>query len=84
MNQNQIVFNQGIFETVEQLEKKCSLKVGSYYDFATKSLNKLFEQVIQTFWASTSLATELKTVCRMTRKYVGDQLGVCFSNPSED
>lgn len=32
MNQNQIVFNQGIFGTVEKLEKS-SLKMGSHYDF---------------------------------------------------
>lgn len=54
MNQNQIVFNQGIFETVEQLEKKGSLKVGSHYDFATKSLktlNTLFKHSgLQPLW----------------------------------
>lgn len=54
MNQNQIVFNQGIFGTVEQLEKKCSLKVGSHYDFTTKSLktlNKLFKHSgLQPLW----------------------------------
>ena len=51
MNQNQIVFNQEISGTVEQLEKKCSLKVGSYYDFATKSLNKLFKHSgLQPLW----------------------------------
>lgn len=45
MNQNQIVFNQGIFGTVEKLEKKF-LKNDSHYDFAIKplkALNKLFK-----------------------------------------
>lgn len=66
MNQNQIGPNQGRFGVIEQPEENSSLKMVSYSGFPTKPLQGL-EQVIQTFWASTTLATEWRTVYRRTK-----------------
>lgn len=62
MNQNQIGFNQERCGAIEQLKKKNFLVL-----VLLLNLGKALNGVIQTFWASTPLATEWRTGYRKTR-----------------